>query len=97
MRWCPLVMTARREIGAAARAGDANAARDGGGRLDEVSRALGARGSACRSEGRPDLHRHLRGLAMTLTAARRERTPQARPASWTKARPHGLSRRSAWC
>jgi hypothetical protein len=53
------LMTARRDVGAAARSADSRAEQDARRRVDEAKRALGERGPVWWSDGAPDLNRHL--------------------------------------
>lgn len=53
------LMKARRDVGAALKAGDAEAERSARATVDEVKRALGERGPVWWEDGAPDLNRHL--------------------------------------
>ena len=53
------LMRARRDVGAAGRAGDAEAVADARSRVDRAKRALGERGPVWWTDGAPDLNRHL--------------------------------------
>ena len=53
------LMTARRQVGAAKRAGDAGAERNARAAVDDVTRALGERGPVWWSDGAPDYNRKL--------------------------------------
>ena len=53
------LMKARRDVGAALKAGDAEAERSARASVDEVKRALGERGPVWWEDGAPDLNRRL--------------------------------------
>lgn len=53
------LMQARRDVGAARRAGDATAEADARARVDLAKRGLGERGPVWWTDGAPDLNRHL--------------------------------------
>ncbi len=53
------LMKARRDVGAALKAGDADAERSARGKVDEAKRALGERGPVWWDDGAPDFNRHL--------------------------------------
>jgi hypothetical protein len=53
------LMTARRQVGAAKRAGDAEAERSARAAVDEAKRALGERGPVWWNDGAPDYNRKL--------------------------------------
>jgi hypothetical protein len=53
------LMQARREVGAAKRAGDADAERAARANVDEVKRALGERGPVWWNDGAPDFNRKM--------------------------------------
>ena len=53
------LMTARRDVGAARRSGDALALRDAGARVHAAKVALGERGPVWWRDGAPDYNRHL--------------------------------------
>lgn len=53
------LMTARREVGAAKRASDAEAERRARAAVDQVKRELGERGPVWWHDGAPDFNRHL--------------------------------------
>lgn len=53
------LMRARREVGAALKAGDADAERSARAAVDEAKRALGERGPVWWSDGAPDFNRRL--------------------------------------
>ena len=53
------LMTARREVGAAKKSGDAIAERNARAAVDEAKRALGERGPAWWNDGAPDFNRRL--------------------------------------
>ena len=53
------LMEARREVGAAKRKGDVEAADAAHGRVDAAKHALGERGPTWWSDGTPDLNRHM--------------------------------------
>lgn len=52
-------MAARRDVGAAKKAGDARSEELAHARVDRTKRALGERGPAWWDDGAPDLNRHL--------------------------------------
>jgi hypothetical protein len=53
------LMHARRQVGAAKKAGDANAERSARAAVDEIKRALGERGPVWWTDGAPDFNRRL--------------------------------------
>lgn len=53
------LMTARRDVAAARRAGDSGALADARARVDAAKRALGERGPVWWTDGAPDLSRHM--------------------------------------
>jgi hypothetical protein len=53
------LMTARRQVGGAKRAGDAAARQQARAAVDEAKRALGERGPVWWTDGAPDYNRHL--------------------------------------
>lgn len=53
------LMSARRQVGAALKARDAEAERSARASVDEIKRALGERGPAWWTDGAPDLNRRL--------------------------------------
>lgn len=53
------LMAARRQVGAAVRAGDAQAVREARAQVDEVKRALGERGPVWWCDGAPDFNRRM--------------------------------------
>lgn len=53
------LMAARRDVGAAMRAGDVMAAKAAGARVQAAKVALGERGPGCWSDGAPDCNRRL--------------------------------------
>ncbi len=54
-----MLMHARREVGVAKKAGDAEAERSARSKVDEAKRALGERGTVWWSDGSPDFNRRL--------------------------------------
>lgn len=53
------LMNARRQVGAALKAGEAEAERSARAAVDEIKRALGERGPVWWTDGAPDLNRRL--------------------------------------
>lgn len=53
------LMTARRQVGAAKKAGDADAERSARAAVDEAKRALGERGPVWWTDGAPDFNRRM--------------------------------------
>ena len=53
------LMQARRQVGAARKAGDADAERSARGAVDQAKRALGERGPVWWTDGAPDLNRRM--------------------------------------
>jgi hypothetical protein len=53
------LMSARRAVGTARRAGDKDALADAGRRVDDAKTALGERGPVWWDDGAPDLNRHM--------------------------------------
>jgi len=53
------LMTARRQVGLARKAGDAEAERSARSAVDKAKRALGERGPVWWTDGAPDLNRHM--------------------------------------
>lgn len=58
-QWVDQLMTARRQVGAALKAGDAEAERSARAAVDEAKRALGERGPVWWTDGAPDYNRRL--------------------------------------
>ena len=58
-RFVAELMNARRAVGAALRAGNANAERTARGQVDAAKLALGERGPVWWADGAPDLDRHM--------------------------------------
>jgi hypothetical protein len=57
--WVDKLMQARRQVGLAKKAGDADAERSARADVDAAKRALGERGPVWWSDGAPDFNRHM--------------------------------------
>jgi hypothetical protein len=57
--WVDKLMKARRQVGVAKKAGDADAERSARAAVDEAKRALGERGPVWWDDGAPDFNRHM--------------------------------------
>ena len=57
--WVDKLMKARRQVGVARKAGDADAERSARAAVDEAKRALGERGPVWWDDGAPDFNRHM--------------------------------------
>jgi hypothetical protein len=57
--WVDKLMKARRAVGVAKKAGDADAERSARAAVDEAKRALGERGPVWWDDGAPDFNRHM--------------------------------------
>ena len=57
--WVDQLMTARRQVGVANKAGDADALRDARAAVDLAKRALGERGPVWWTDGAPDFNRRM--------------------------------------
>jgi hypothetical protein len=74
-RLVDLLMQARRQVGAAKKAGDAEAERHARAAVDEAKRALGERGPVWWTDGAPDFNRRV--VANTPYADQEGRLPPA--------------------